>query len=493
MAKNKYSKEELKAVVEEAQRELARKKLIYYAKYIYPRYIADELHKIIAEKLDQITKGQFKKKGLMIFCPPQHGKSHLISRIFPTFYLSHNPNSPIILASYAAAHANRFGRAARTFMESHEHKQLFPDIRVDQSHRAVDQWSLEPPYEGFMLSSGVGGPITGSGAQIGIIDDPFKNWEEANSLTIRERVWEWYQSVFLTRLWEHGKIIVVMTRWHKDDLAGRIIKNEGSQWEILRFTWIRHPQDIWEKQNEICGLPRDYPEPTTREIGEVLAPHRFSREALEEKRGTLSALMWAALYDQAPTDPEGDRIKRSHFIIVNNVPYDEYGRPVRFKNLVRYWDPAGSKTKTSKFTAGVLMAKYRDNYYILDVVRGQWETAERNSVMYRTAIKDKANYGFVWQIWEEEGGSSGKDASVMYSKLFQEFPHKADRPTGSKDIRLEPFISALENARIFMLRGEWNEDYLDEMTSESDVRDQKDATAGAFNFLHKSFEQKGWR
>ncbi|RMD51610.1 hypothetical protein D6827_01920 [Candidatus Parcubacteria bacterium] len=477
---------------EELRREIARRQFIEFAKYVYPKYIADKFHYAIADALTAIARNKFDHKGLMIFCPPQHGKSHLVSRLFPVFYLCLNPDSPIILSSYAAAHAQRLGGAARLFMQSQQRKQLFPNIDVNREKRGAEQWQLIPPYEGFMLSAGVGGPITGSGAMIGIIDDPFKNWEEAQSENNRDKVWDWYQSTFLTRLWENAKVILVMTRWHKDDIAGRIIKQERDDWLIMKFPWIKYDDSLRRRHNIICGLEPDYEEPIEREIGEILAPGRFSKNELQDRRSKISSTIWAALYDQAPSDPEGDKIKRSYFLILDQLPKDANGNTVRFDAIVRYWDPAGSTKKSSKFTAGVLMARYRDRYYILDVCRGKWDTFDRNSNMLRTAIFDREQYGSVWQIWEEEGGSSGKDATFMYKQLFQGFRCKPDRPTGSKDVRLEPFLGALENGKVFLLKGQWNDAYIDEMVSISDVRDQKDATAGAFNKLQRVFRPKGW-
>ena len=209
----------------EIRREQARRGLLPFTNYTHPNYTADPMHVCLAEALDAVVQGEITK--LMVFAPPQHGKSELTSRRLPAYWLGRRPDDPVILTSYAGALAVRHSRDARAIVEGPEFADLFPDITTDPASRAVDYWRIAG-RRGYLLASGVAGPMTGSGAALGIIDDPFANWAEAHSPVARDRVYDWYRGAFRTRVWERGAIILVMTRWHEDDLAGRLLRNRAS-------------------------------------------------------------------------------------------------------------------------------------------------------------------------------------------------------------------------------------------------------------------------
>src|SRR5262249_2639319 len=154
--------------------------------------------------------------------PPQHGKSQLVSIHLPACWLGRRPDDPIIFSSYAASLAESKSRQARRIVESDEFARLFPGITTSRESRAVNNWEISG-HRGGMLAVGVGGPVTGHGGMLGIIDDPLENWEQAQSETIREKLWEWWRTTFRPRIWEGGSIVLVMTRWHEDDLAGRLL------------------------------------------------------------------------------------------------------------------------------------------------------------------------------------------------------------------------------------------------------------------------------
>lgn len=461
---------------ETARIELARRHLLDFTNFTYRQYIAEPAHALIAEALDAVLAGEILR--LMIFAPPQHGKSELASVRFPAFWLGKRPNDPIILCSYGASLAYSKSWEARGTVESPLYQWLFPDIGTDRSSRAKDHWRLSG-HLGGMVAAGVGGPITGHGAMLGIIDDPFANWEQAQSAVIREKVWDWWRSVFRPRIWEAGAIILIMTRWHEDDLAGRLLQDQAERWMVLRLPALAETQELRDENNKRLGLPQGDPDPLARAPGAALCPQRFSRAALGEIQADVGTMAWAAEYEGVPRAPEGNRFKRAWFPIVDAAPVEA--------RRVRYWDKAGT-AGGGAYTAGVLMAHAEGLYYIEDMIRGQWSAHQREQVIRQTAELDGQRYGGpgAVQIWiEQEPGSGGKESAEATIRNLAGFAIQADRPTGNKDVRLEPLAAQAEAGNVRVMRGPWNWDYIEELCSvpSGAYRDQADASAGAFNKL----------
>jgi predicted phage terminase large subunit-like protein len=458
-------------------REVARRRLIRFTGWTYPQYRAEDVHEYIAEALDEVVRGWVDR--LMIFAPPQHGKSELTSVRLPAYWLAKRPDDPVILASYAASLAESKSRQARQIVESNEFRSLFPAIRTRPDSRAVNLWQLDAPYRGGMLAVGVGGPITGHGARLGIIDDPFENWEQAKSQTYRDRAWEWYRTTFRTRIWEGGAIVLIMTRWHEDDLAGRILAEQGKRWKVLRLPALAESDEERNTNNAYLGLPPESVDPLGRLPGEPLAPRRFSAVALHELKVDVGSVGWAAEYQGVPRPAEGNRIKREWLKIVDAVP--------RAARRVRYWDKAGTEEGKGARTAGVLIAMTDDGKtFIEDVVFGRYSALQREEVMKQTAIFDRDKYGHEVQIWiEQEPGSGGKESAESTIRNLAGFPVFPERPTGDKDVRLEPFAAQSEADNVRLVRGSWNHEYIEEMCAipNGATRDMGDATAGAFNKL----------
>jgi predicted phage terminase large subunit-like protein len=459
---------------ERARRTDARESLLAFTRHTFPQYRADPAHALIADALDAVVSGD--QQRLMIFAPPQHGKSELASVRLPAFWLGRRPDDPVILASYAASLAESKSRQARRAVESEEFAALFPGVTTRRDSRAVDHWELDG-RRGGLLAVGVGGPVTGHGALLGIIDDPLENWEQAQSQTIRDKVWEWYRTTFRTRIWEGGAIIVVMTRWHEDDLCGRLQAEHRGDWSLLRLPALADTPAERDRAHERLGLPVGQADPLGREPGEPLCPSRFSRAALEQLRRDVGSLAWAGQYQGVPTAPEGNRFKRAWFPVVDSPP--------GVAQRVRYWDKAGT-AGGGDFTCGVLMARTAEGlYYVEDVVRGQWSAHERDQAMLRTAQRDaqRARGVIIWV--EAEGGSGGKESAEATVRKLAGFAVRTEHPTGSKEVRAEPFAAQAEGGNVRLVRGGWNADYLDELCAFPNGRhdDQVDANSGAFNKL----------
>jgi predicted phage terminase large subunit-like protein len=462
----------------------ARRSLLGFTKYTYPQYRAEKAHNLIAETLDGVVKGEINR--LMIFAPPQHGKSELASVRLPAYWLGKRPDDPVILSSYAATLAESKSRQARQITESSEYSRLFTETLTQPDSRAVNHWSIAG-RRGGMLAVGVGGPITGHGALLGLIDDPFENWAQAQSATIRDRVWEWYRTTFRTRIWEGGAIVLIMTRWHEDDLAGRLLQANAGEWTVMRLPAIAETQEERDHNERRLGLPAGQPDPLGREPGQPLCPRRFSLAALEDLRRDVGSLGWAAEYQGCPTVAEGNRFKRQWFTIVDAAP--------AIADRVRYWDKAGT-SGGGAYSAGVLMALTDDGQvYVEDVVRGQWSSGERNAVMKQTAQLDAARHHNTVHIWtEQEPGSGGKESAEATIRLLAGYPVHAETVTGSKEVRAEPLAAQAEAGNVRIVRGPWNASYLDEMAGfpTGAYKDQVDASSGAFNKLALGWEEEGY-
>lgn len=454
----------------------ARYYLLGFVMHTFPQYKPDPFHAVVAAYLEDVVFGSTER--LMLFSPPQVGKSQLASVHLPAFWLAHRPEDPVILTSYGASLAHMLARRSRNLVPTQEYRDLFPDVRLDRDSRARNYWGLEG-HRGTMLAAGVGGPITGHGAYLGLVDDPIENWQQARSTAVLARIWEWYRSTFRTRIWENGRIILVMTRWARDDLAGRLLEQRGERWTVLRFPALGETQAERDQHNYRLGLEMGLVDPLGRQPGDSLVPSRFSAKAFLELQHDVGPFSWAAEYMGSPAPMEGNLFHYDWFEVVAEGPAQA--------QRVRYWDKAASAGRGS-YTCGVRMA--RDNrgiFYVEDVVRGQWSPGERDAVMKIVAEHDAELFGkhHVRIFVEQEGGSGGLESVQATIRHLAGFPVQADRPSGSKEVRAEPFASQAQAGFIRLVRGPWNRAYLDELTlfPQGSADDQVDASSGAFNRL----------
>ncbi len=310
-------------------------------------------HKLIIDKLEQVASGKIKR--LMIFMPPGSAKSFYASIMFPAWYLAKNPTKNIIASSYTAELAEKFGRRVRNIIASEEYKEV-AGVSLSKDSQAAGRWALEPGGEYYAV--GVGGSVTGFRADGGIIDDPVKGHEEAESEIKRQRIKEWFKSDFWTRLKPDAFLIIIMTRWHVDDLAGwQLAEAEcgGEQWEVL-------------------SLPAEATlnDPLGREPGEILWPEWYRPEMIAQaKRDTR---LWNSLYQQTPVALSGNEFKAEWIQYFNPLAGIVLGEC----NLWILVDPANEKKAASDYTAMVVMALAPDNnYYIMEIVRDKLNPTER--------------------------------------------------------------------------------------------------------------------
>ena len=268
------------------------------------------------------------------------------------------------------------------------------------------------------------------------------------------------------------------TRWHEDDLAGHLLKEQAGQWTLLRLPAFAETQEERDENNRHMGLPLGEADPLRRQPGAALAPQRYSAAGLGSIRRDVGPMVWGAEYQGSPRAPEGNLLKRAW---LSQTAAAAPATPWR----VRYWDKAASTSATAKFSAGVRLSITPDGRVTIEhVVRGQWTTQERRRVMKQTAEQDARDFRNSVLIYiEQEPGSSGLDSVQDEIRLLAGLPVFADRPSGDKDTRLMPFIAQAAAANVWLLDGAWQGAYIDELVAVPTgyYRDQADATAGAYN------------
>jgi hypothetical protein len=224
---------------------------------------------------------------LAIFIPPRHGKSQTVARLFPAWFLGRAPDARVILTGYGASLVEKHSRAVRNAVRSAVFARIFPHVRIAHDSAARASWDIDG-HEGGMDAMGIGGAVTGKGAHLLIIDDPVKNRQQAESAASRQHIWEAYTDDLLTRVEPGGAVALIMTRWHTDDLAGRLLAREGDRWYVLRLPALAEAAD-----------------PLGRAPGEALWAARYPVEVLDERRAAMGAYAFSALYQQTPIARDG--------------------------------------------------------------------------------------------------------------------------------------------------------------------------------------------
>ena len=436
-----------------------------------PRYQWYRHCEILADVLQKVADGEIKR--LMVFEPPRHGKSEEISRLFSAYFLYRYPHRWVGLCSYAAELAFTLSRASReNFIRAGG------DIKSDAA--AVKHW--ETNQGGGLWAAGVGGPITGKGFHLGIIDDPIKNAEEAASSVIQIRNMDWLDSTFYTREepWDStdpdAAIILIQTRWHEADMAGELLGRE-TQGEVEDDTenWhIVNLPAICEDEPQIfppsCTL-----EPDWRETGEALCPERRPLTKLKSIAAKIGGYFFGALFQQRPTAKEGAFFKVAQFQIVDEAP-------VGIKT-VRSWDKAATEG-AGDYTAGVKVAgpDTEGYWYIVDVVRGQLSTDTRNSTILQTSILDGVKVAI---RGSQDPGAAGVDEAKAFCRMLAGFNVKAVRESGSKEVRADPYSAQVNAGNFRLVKGSWNRAFIEEHRSFPTGKhdDQVDAGANGFNEL----------
>ncbi len=475
-----------------------------YTRLMLPNYIIGPYHGLLCDTLDRVMRGELKR--LIITAPPQGGKSKFVSNLFASKWMATYPDIPGLFLSYGAEHAEDKARTTRDYMRSPAYRLLYPAVRLRKDSHAVSNYRIEG-HEGGMKSAGLEGEVTGFSGGMVVIDDPHKNLSQLRSRATREKVWQTYRDVIIPRVWPNAPLIIIATRWDVDDLIGRVLNHSREDWEVIRVPALSETQEDRDAANALYNLPEGLPDPLGREgVNESYFPEMWPSESLISKKHEMGSLSFAAEYQGAPRLAEGNVIKRDW--LQKKVPY----APLDARR-VRFWDKAATEDGGSH-SAGVLIAEDSAGlFYIEDLVYGQWSAHERDEIIYATAEADALRTVVVDQkrpnmaperlsgynateIWlEQEPAAGGKQSAEISARQLAKFGARFEPASkgGDKDVRLRPFVAACERGDVYLVRGVWNDVYVDSLCAVRygvyEERDIADGTAGAFNKLETT---GGW-
>ncbi|MEN6533972.1 MAG: phage terminase large subunit [Bryobacteraceae bacterium] len=437
--------------------EQARRHLLPFVLRTFPGYEAGWFAREVCEALDWFISEVAAKRSprLILEAPPRHGKSELVSRRFPAFAYGKYPDLSIIAASYGSDLASRMNRDVQRVIDSADYARLFPGTRLfgknirtlaDGSYMRNSDIFEIVGHKGVYRCAGIGGGITGMGADCLLIDDPIKDAEQADSVVYRNKVWEWFTSTAYTRLAPGGGVLVIMTRWHEDDLVGRLLTHEsdgeGEHWRVIRFPAVAEAD-----------------EPHRRE-GEPLHPERYNTEHLDRIRHAVGERVWNSLYQQRPSAREGSIFKAENWrylkppkplTIMSAQERKEYFAALGIRKIIQRWDTAiGAKKKNDNdFNACTTLGIAPSRYYLIDVFQDRIEFPELKRV-----VQQKYDQWLPNAIIVEGGGSASGLALVQELNRETRLPIR-EVPTGKDKVQRAELVSPNhESGLCYLFEGE---------------------------------------
>ena len=379
-------------------------------------------HRLIAEALDSVERGETKKLALML--PPGSAKSTYASVLFPEYFLGRNPQLSVIAASHTAELAERFGRRVRNIFADETHQLVFNNS-VSADSAAAGRWDTTEGGEYF--SVGVGGSVTGRRGDLVIVDDPVRSREDADSERVRAKTWEWYINDLTTRMKPDARIVIACTRWHEADLLGEILAKEGKEWKVVKIPFLAGHGDI-----------------LGRKEGERLWPEWYTDEM--ERQAQLDPRAFISLWQQEPRPMEGAEFKRTWI--------QRYTNPPKVTNKIILVDPAGDpskntgKRKKSDYTAMWVIALGSDeNAYIVDGLRDRLNLTQRADALFALHKKHKP-----MQVRYEQYGLQA-DVEHVKSEMERRQYRFAIKEVGGgveKNARIRRLIPWFEGGRMWL-------------------------------------------
>lgn len=413
---------------------------------------------LLDEKIVAAVEGRGPRK-IIVEIPVRHGKSERCDRWTPVWFLDRFPDRQVGLVSHEARAARRWGRRVRDTIQAN------PDllnVRVRRDVSAESNW--ETTAGGGMITGGVNGPFEGYGLDLAIMDDPIKNAAQVRVKDNRDALWDWWSETFTDRFEPDAVVIVLMARWHPDDIIGRLKAEEGDEWEVLTL-----PAE--------CEDPAS--DPLGRELGEPLWPWRWPKERLAEKKKRKRS--WAARWQMRPVEAAGGIFEREWFLLVDDYPRDA--------RMMRWWDLAGTAKKEreeASHTAGAKLAVKDGIWWLMHVERAQLSPRGVERRVRQTADLDGVQTPV--GMWQDPGQAGKAQVDHYRRRVLPGYDVRSERPTGSKVTYASVWASAAEAGNFRVLRGEWNEDFfeeIEEFAGDSDEADQIDAVSGAVQELAK--------
>jgi predicted phage terminase large subunit-like protein len=411
-----------------------------------------------------------KRPAMVIMAPPQHGKTEQVTD-FIAWCAGLNPNWKTIFGSYSDDLGVRVNLSLQRIYDSQRYRVAFGKTRINDTNASTisARWTRNSTlleyvgFDGSFRNTTVLGPINGMGLDLGVVDDPIKGRAEAMSKVIRDKTWNWMTDDFFGRFSDHAGLLMIMTRWHLDDPLGRWIEH-FPQTRVLRYPAVAERDSRYRKK------------------GDALFPEMKPLEFLEQRKGVLTNGGWQSIYQQTPIAAGGEMFPTDRFQIISSVDRSQV------RKSIRYIDKAGTKDGGA-YTAAALVHDMRDGTTVVeDVIRGQWSAIERETRVLQAALTDKAICKR-YSVWvEQEPGSGGKESAEGTIRRMKGFDCHADKVTGAKEIRAEPYAAQVQAGNVSLVAGAWNRAFLEEHEQYpmGKYLDQVDATAGAFNKLAES-------
>jgi predicted phage terminase large subunit-like protein len=444
----------------------ARDDLLFYIQACDPSYIASDLHVFLAGILQDVAMKR--RRRVIISVAPRVGKSRLVTTELSTWVLGRNPERAVAITSYGQVLSNTHSRNAMRRMTDPTYRTIFPDVRLNPNNQTVADWSTTKG--GRLRATGIGGGLTGLPNDIDllIVDDPVKDFKEAHSQVVCDAIWEWFWSVAYTRLAPDGCVVIIQTRWSRDDLVGRLTDpvrqaeiseaSHGHKWEVFSIPALAEADD-----------------PLGREPGESVFPEKFSVEKYNEIKASVGSYVWSALYMQSPTVRGGNYIRTDNFQIIQkeSVPPD--------LQWVRAWDLAASEKKSADYTASVRVAQdCNGNLYVADGINGRWEWPAARQRIANVATAERVPIGI-----ETVAGFK-----TAYANLMEVIPTtlicREYTPDKDKLTRALPWIALVERKMVFLVAGDWTVEFLSQceaFPSEQAHDDFVDALSLGFTML----------
>ena len=382
--------------------------------------------------------------------PPRHSKSLNTSIYFPAWFLGRNPDKRVVITSYGAELSEKWSLKIRQEVEGHKFQSVFgknssweEQVETDPDARKLQDWDIKN-HAGGLTAVGVGGALTGKGAHVLVLDDVHKDREEADSDTIRNKVWDWYTGVARTRLMKGGAIVCIGTRWHEDDLVGRLLEQQGEKWEHINIPAIAEEDDI-----------------LGRAIGEPLWPQVFDKDMLEEIKADVGPRDWAALYQQRPTSADGEVFKDEWFTF-GKIPNKE-----DISRCYQVWDTALTEKSDGDYSVGVNVLVTRDGLFISDIIRGRYSFPElkRKMMQFHTIWNDVFRVSRIYI--ENKGSGQSAVQSLRKDTNLPVIPINVEKDFGkSKLQRANAAAGYIESGRVyFREHATWIDDMKKELLS----------------------------
>lgn len=428
----------------EATRAACSLSLATFSETMSPGWEAGAFHCLLAAKLEDCIRRKVKR--LIINCPPQHGKSLLASVNFPAWALTKFPTLRIFQAGHTADLSTGFSRKARTTVTSDRYLSLYPELVNPRVNRA-DYW--ETKLGGYYFATSVGGG-TGVSADVLLIDDVHRDRAEANSQTMRDNVWDWFTSTAMTRLAPDGIVIVVMTRWHRDDLAGRL--TDPKRIRAMEEAGFSDMQFETLSLEAICENPDK--DALHRPIGAALWPEVRDLRWLMAQKLQIGNYEWNALYQQRPNPPGGN------IVDTTKIPIIPRSRVPEGLEVVRGWDLAVSKTNLSDYSVGAQLCMDRaGNLYLIHIDRARRLWPQQKAILFSYIQREAIGK----RVGIEAVGAWETAASDIREHFKGQVIVQSYTPVKDKLTRALPWLAKIDGGMFFMVEGVWNQDFLDEL------------------------------